>query len=122
LTLTSIRPQHEIYTDNELLPGANRNGLTITEERLRLSLLQGSMRNWPKQLINYLKQKHAHDRFCLDVIQVSVIDWIKSERKMPVVFVGTKKNGRFCPTPAIDLLPKIHLTNDFIDDELDEVA
>ena len=80
------KAQWELYTEEELQPGAERWGLTIQQERQRIRLLQSDYRQWPSELMRYLKAQHSTNLefITFTLIQHSVVAWLKEGNSVPV--------------------------------------
>ena len=81
------KPQWELYTDEELQGGAERFGLTVAQERQRLRILQSDMlREWPFDLLNFLKARHSNGRefIAFTLITNSVVLWLKQGNSVTV--------------------------------------
>jgi hypothetical protein len=81
-----VKAQWELYSDEELVAGAERWGLTVQQERQRIRILQSDFRAWPKALLAYLKAKHSTNLEFVGftVIQHSVVAWLKEGNIVPV--------------------------------------
>jgi hypothetical protein len=81
-----IVEQWELYTDEELVAGAERWGLTVSQERQRIRILQTDFRQWPLALQKYLREKHSNglEFIGFTLIQHSVVTWLKQGNGVPV--------------------------------------
>jgi hypothetical protein len=80
------KSQWELYSDEELLAGAERWGLTLEQERQRIRILQSDFRAWPSGLMLYLKREHSNglEFIGFTLIQLSVVNWLKKGNSVSV--------------------------------------
>jgi hypothetical protein len=80
------KPNWELYTDEELVGGSVRWGLTIEQERQRLRILQSDFRDWPSALLTRLKKQHSMNLefITFTLIQHSVVAWLKEGNTVPL--------------------------------------
>lgn len=72
--IKNIKPQVSLYTDEQLLPGARRFGITVDQERKRLQILQTEEAYWPQTLRRFLRAEQVGYGF--DALQKGIVRWI----------------------------------------------
>ena len=80
------KAQWALYADSDLQGGAQQYGLTLEQERQRLRIVQSDFRQWPTELLAYLKEKHSGglEFIGFTLIQRSVVLWLKSGNSVSV--------------------------------------
>ena len=80
------KPQWELYTDDELVGGAARWSLSVEQERQRLRILQSDFRDWPSELLVFLRKRHSGglEFIGFTLIQHSVVAWLKEGNTVPL--------------------------------------
>lgn len=81
------KPQWELYTDEELVGGAQRWSLTVVQERQRLRIIQSDFREWPIELRAFLETRHSSgvELVAFTQIQHSVVTWLKEGNSVSLV-------------------------------------
>ena len=74
------KAQWALYSDADLQGGAQHYGLTVEQERQRLRIVQSDFRQWPTELLSFLKDRHdgGLELIGFTLIQRSVIVWLKA--------------------------------------------
>ena len=78
--------QWALYTDSDLQGGAQHYGLTVEQERQRLRILQSDFRDWPSELLVFLRKRHSGglEFIGFTLIQHSVVAWLKEGNSVPL--------------------------------------
>ena len=82
-------PNWAIYSNEELLEGAKRHGLTVDQERQRMRIVQSGVGEWPTSLRKFIAEQERKHCVGLEfvgftVYQRIIIEWLKQGNSVSV--------------------------------------